>query len=82
LQISIALLNFLFKRHKHVSWQRLLSGRGIVTIWEYLTQKRKKESPSWLLEQIKDTDPAPVISKAALESSYGGCIETIQMFNR
>ncbi|MEO5891501.1 MAG: glucokinase [Ferruginibacter sp.] len=79
---DMAVLTFLLARHEHVSWERLLSGSGIYTIWEYLTQVEKKESPTPLLEQIqKDKDPA-IISKAALDGSCAVCVEAIQMFDR
>jgi len=79
---DIDVLTFLLKRHEHVSWERLLSGNGIFTIWQFLTEVEKKSSPAWLLQQMENTDPAPVISKAALESTCPVCIETIEMFNR
>ena len=79
---DFALLNFLFTRHEHVSWERLLSGNGIVTIWQFLTQVEKRESPAWLLQQMENVDPAPVISKAALEGTCPVCMETIELFNR
>ncbi|MEO7768026.1 MAG: glucokinase [Ferruginibacter sp.] len=79
---DMAVLTFLQGRHQHVSWERLLSGNGIFTTWEYLTQVEKKESPEWLLKQMKNTDPAPVISKAALEKTCPVCMEAIAMFNR
>jgi glucokinase len=79
---DMAMLSFLFTRHEHVSWERLLSGNGIYTIWQYLTQVEKKESPDWLLKQMENNDPAPIISKAALDGSCPVCVETIQMFNR
>lgn len=75
-------LDFLHGRHEHVSWERLLSGNGIYTIWQYLTQIELKTSPSWLLKQMENTDPAPVISKAALEGTCIVCAEAIEMFNR
>ncbi|MDN3655011.1 glucokinase [Ferruginibacter paludis] len=79
---DIALLTFLLSRHEHVSWERLLSGNGIYTIWQYLTGVEKKNAPQWLLQQMENTDPAPVISKAALEGNCPVCIETIELFNR
>jgi glucokinase len=79
---DMAVLNFLLKRHEHVSWERLLSGNGIVTIWEYLTQVEQKNIPTWLSEEMKDKDPAPVISKAALEGKCPVCMEAIEIFNR
>ena len=79
---DMAVLNFLLTRHEHVSWERLLSGAGIVTIWEYLTQVEQKNIPAWLSAEMKDNDPAPFISKAALEGKCPVCAEAIEMFNR
>jgi glucokinase len=79
---DMAMLTFLLGRHEHVSWERLLSGTGIYTIWEFLTQVEKKESPGWLLKQMENTDPAPIITKAALEGSCPVCMEAVEMFNR
>lgn len=81
-QQDISLLNFLLLRHEHVSWERLLSGKGIYTIWQFLSTVEKKESPGWLLKEMENTDPAPVISKAALEGTCPVCVETIALFNR
>lgn len=78
---DIEVLNFLLGRHEHVSWERLLSGNGIYTIWQYLTQIEKKDCPLWLLKQMENNDPAPIISKAALEGTCKVCEEAIEMFN-
>jgi len=79
---DVEVLNFLLKRHEHVSWERLLSGNGIFTIWQFLTEVEKKVSPEWLLQQMENSDPAPIISKAALEGTCPVCMEAIEMFNR
>ena len=79
---DIAVLNFLLGRHEHVSWERLLSGNGIYTIWQYLTEIEKKECPDWLLKQMENTDPSPIISKAAMDATCPVCKETIEMFDR
>lgn len=79
---DIAMLNFLFGRHEHVSWERLLSGKGINTIREYLSVIEKKDCPAWLLDQFAGKDPAPLISKAAMEGSCAICEETIALFTR
>ncbi len=79
---DIAVLTFLLTRHEHVSWERLLSGQGIYSIWQFLTEVEKKDAPDWLLEKMKNTDPAPVISQAALEQKCNVCLEAIELFNR
>lgn len=79
---DINVLTFLLQRHEHVSWERLLSGNGIFTIWQYLIQVEKKESPAWLIQQMQNNDPAPIISKAAKDKACPVCVEAIEMFNR
>ena len=79
---DIAVYHFLMAKYNRVSWERLLSGTGIVNIWEYLTQVEKKTSPDWLLKEMEGKDAAPIISKAALEGSCPVCVEVIQMFDR
>lgn len=78
---DIKLLAYLQQRHQHVSWERLLSGMGIVTIWQFFRDVLKKESPDWLVKQMDETDPAAVISKAALEKTCDVCVEVIALFN-
>jgi glucokinase len=81
-QQDITLFTFLQRRHQHVSWERVLSGNGIYTIWEFLTTVEKKESPDWLLLAMKNNDPARIISNAAKDGSCPVCAETITIFNR
>jgi glucokinase len=79
---DLGILYFLQARHEHVSWERLLSGNGIVTIWEYLTQMENKPKPEWILEAMKTTDPAAVISNAAKDAKCSTCVEAIKLFDR
>jgi glucokinase len=79
---DLNILAFLQTRHDHVSWERLLSGRGIVTIWEYLTQVEQKACSMSIQDQMKTMDPAAVISNAAKAQSCSVCVETIALFNR
>lgn len=79
---DLNILAFLQTRHEHVSWERLLSGQGIVTIWEYLTQAEGKACGQNIQDQMKTMDPAAVISNAAKAQSCSVCVETIALFNR
>lgn len=79
---DIALLKFLLDRHERVSWERLLSGTGIYTIWEFLTDIENKPKEAWLLEQMELHDKPAMISKAALEKTSPVCMEAMEMFNR
>lgn len=60
------LLHWLRERHGTVSWERVVSGPGLVGIYTWLRDvKRFKEDPG-LAEEMRQGDAAAVISRAAL----------------
>jgi glucokinase len=64
--LQIELLQFLQKRFGHVSYERVLSGPGLVNVYEFLREKGyAKESPDLALEMSLG-DGAAAISRAAL----------------
>jgi glucokinase len=66
----------------HVSVERVLSGPGIHAIFQFLTTVERKFVPTALLEQMKEQDPAAVISNAALHQQEAVCLETLHLFVR
>jgi glucokinase len=70
----------LHRKFGHVSWERLVSGAGIVSIFEFLRDKKAGNTPSWLAEKMLAHDPAAVISEYAEEIPV--CGETIELFFR
>lgn len=78
--LEIALLQYLKQRYPHVSWERVVSGMGLVNIYEFLCDYRRSETPSWLAEQMKEGDKAAAISKAANDMSCSICFETLELF--
>ena len=45
---QIELLKFLLKRHEHVSYERLLSGSGLVSLYEFFDGKRNEVTAEWV----------------------------------
>jgi glucokinase len=69
--LQIELLKFLTSRFGHVSYERILSGPGLVNVYEFLRDSGcGKESPS-LAAAMQTRDPAAAISKAALDGVDG-----------
>ena len=67
--LQIALLRFLQARFGHVSYERILSGPGLVNVYEFLLENRcAKETPE-LAEARTHGDEAAVISRAALQGT-------------
>src|SRR5208337_47259 len=64
--LQIELLRFLARRYGHVSYERVLSGPGLVNVYEFLRESAwGKESPE-LVAALQKGDPAAAISRAAL----------------
>ncbi len=68
---EIAVLEYAWQQHEHVSFERLLSGPGIELIYQALNAGSKKKSASL---------SAPEITKLALEQGDALCVETLNTF--
>jgi glucokinase len=75
-----ALLLHLRAEFGHVSYERLLSGPGLVNIYRFLRKHRRIPEPAWLTARIGDGDPAPVVSAAALANEDAVCDEALTRF--
>ena len=47
---------------------------------EFLRDTGKSEEPVWLAEQLRQGDPAPVISQLALEGKSPLCLQAMEIF--
>jgi len=77
---EIELLRFLQRQHRHVSWERILSGPGLVHIHDFLRQAAQTTAPLWLLKEMRNGDPAAVISTAAQAGRDTVCGQALQLF--
>jgi glucokinase len=65
--LQIELLRFLACRYEHVSYERILSGPGLVNVYEFLREKGCGEEPAGFAGQLAQGDAAAEISRAALD---------------
>jgi glucokinase len=79
-ELDMALLRFLQKQHEHVSWERIVSGSGLVNLHACLCELRQREVPDWLQESMQSGDPAKAISSAAQQGRDDICSEALQWF--
>jgi glucokinase len=63
---EIALLRHLRGRDDHVSWERVLSGPGILRIFEFLRDVEGQAVPAALADAMAAGDPPAVLTAAAL----------------
>lgn len=79
--LEIDLLRFLqAKFGSHVSWERVVSGPGMVNLYEFLREREPEGEPTWLAEEMASSDPASVIVRYALEGNNELCTRTLELF--
>jgi glucokinase len=68
-ELQIELLRFLASRYEHVSYERILSGPGLVNVYEFLREKGCGSEPAGFSGHLAQEDPAAAISRAALDGT-------------
>ena len=68
-ELQIEVLRFLARRYEHVSYERILSGPGLVNVYEFLREKGCREEPAGFAGQLAKGDAAAEISGAALSGT-------------
>jgi len=76
-----ALLQWLRKRYpQHISYERILSGPGIYTLYEFLAQSGFAPQPFLMTNIVKGEDPSAMVSRCALEEQDVLCMEALRLF--
>ena len=65
----MSLLRYLQQRHQHISWERVVSGMGLLSLHEFLCLYRRVAVPQWLDEEMRNGDAAAAIASAALSGT-------------
>lgn len=81
-RLDFELYSFLHQKYGDVSWERILSGQGIIDLHDFLRQFRNSPMPHWFIKEFIKGNPAVLITKAAIEKKDTICIETLDMFLR
>jgi len=68
--LQIELVRFLQARFGHVSYERILSGPGLVNVYEFLRDDQGGKESAEFSAALKTGDPAAVISGAALDGTH------------
>jgi glucokinase len=79
---EIELLRFLKQKYNgRVSFERVVSGMGMRSIYEFLRDVKGVEEPVWLAEKIAAVDDAnSVITQMGLSAKSELCVKTLDMF--
>lgn len=76
-----ALLQWLRKRYpEHVSYERVLSGPGIYSLYEFLAQSGFAPEPASMLNIPEGKDRSAMVSECALKEHDPLCMEALRLF--
>jgi glucokinase len=76
-----ALLKWMRKRYpEHVSYERIVSGPGIYTLYEFLYESGFSSQPASMIHRRKEKDSSEMVSRCALTQNDPLCIETLRLF--
>jgi glucokinase len=79
-EMQIDLLRFLRAEFGHVSWERVLSGPGLHSIYRFLQMRAGHAAPAWLRERLQREDPGAVVGEVGLAGRDPVCAEALDMF--
>ncbi|MBN2384302.1 glucokinase [bacterium] len=74
------LLNYLRSSYDHVSYERVLSGPGLLNIYNFLRDTGREIEPRALKQRLAKNDPGKSITECALKEEYPICVEVVKIF--
>lgn len=77
---EVELLQFLQRSYDHVSYERLLSGPGLINIFNFLDQHLHQPVAPIVRKRMATEDPAAVIGQAGIEELCPTCVEAVDIF--
>lgn len=79
-QMEMELLSYLAKKFGHVSYERIVSGPGLLNLFHFLLDTgRKKLSPE-VKEAMEQSDPSRVISEWGTQNKDDACAYALEWF--
>ena len=77
---EMGLLRFLLKKHERVSYERVLSGPGLLNIFDYLRREVGTPVHPAVLERMEAEDPSAVVGEVGVSGACATCREAVDLF--
>ncbi len=78
--LEMDLLRYLLTQFEHVSFERVLSGPGLLNLYRFLRDTGRGEEPVWLADRLRRQDPSAVIAQVALDGESPLCAQALDVF--
>lgn len=81
-ELESELARYLRRRGGRVTWERVLSGPGLVNLFEFFLARGGAVAPEWFVEAREQGDPAAAISAAAADGRSHEALYALDLFVR
>jgi glucokinase len=78
--LELDLFRYLRTRFGHVSYERIVSGPGLVNVFHFLRDTGRGSQPAWLIDEMSRSDPAAAISRAGVQGKCPLCEQAVDLF--
>jgi glucokinase len=80
-ELEIELLRYMLSLKHRISYERILSGQGLINVYNFFKARRLAEEPDWLKREVEASDDAArTISQAALNGRAEICVKALELF--
>jgi glucokinase len=79
-ELECDLLLYLAREQDHVSYERVVSGPGLVNIYRFYRDSGRAEEPASLRDELQEGDAAPVIARHGLSGEHEICVLALERF--
>jgi glucokinase len=77
---QIELQRYLKRRYRWATWERAVSGRGLVNIFEFLAERKFAPLGAALQQAMREEDAAAVVSRFGIDGQDPTAAKALQMF--
>ena len=79
-ELEIDLWRYLNQRHGHVSWERVVAGPGLASIYDFLRNRQPERESAALKKELEQGDRSDTISRAGLEQHCELATEALDLY--
>jgi glucokinase len=79
---DLQLHDYMLKKYAVVSWESVVAGPGIYSIYQFLCETKKQAPNPELADKMNNGDPSAAISEAAIKGTDQLCTETMRIYVR
>lgn len=80
-ELEIDLLRYLIPQFGHVSYERVVSGPGLLNVYRFLKDRGEPAEPAWLAKKLAGAaDPSAAVSQTAMEGKAEICVKALDLW--